>query len=192
MKTRILSALLLASALALLASACADDGQDAATTTTVHDMEAMDDADMADMNMGDPTATPATEIDGAEIRTADFVLLDTRPEGYDDVVGEAAIARYDAGTTVTVEVSSLMPGESYIAHLHDDVCSENGGAHYKFDPEGSDVPPNEIHLAFVADENGFGFMTAENAQVAGPEGVAVVVHPVDLIDNKIACAEFDA
>jgi len=192
MKTRV-AFLAIAAAAVFAAGACADDENGAESSTTVHDAESMDDMDsLEDMNMGDPDATPATEVDGADIKTAEFVVLDTRPEGFDAVVGEAAIARHDGGTTVTLDVAGLVPGESYIAHLHDDVCAENGGAHYQFDPDGSEVPPNEIHLAFVADADGNGFMTAENAQVAGPDGVAMVVHPVELIDNKIACAEFDA
>jgi len=52
------------------------------------------------------------------------------------------------------------------------------------------MPPNEIHLAFTSDDGGNGFMTAENHQIAGLDAVAFVVHPADLIDNKLACVDF--
>jgi hypothetical protein len=78
----------------------------------------------------------------------------------------------------------------YISHVHAEPCSNNGGPHYQFEVGGSEVPPNEIHLLFTADEDGNGFMTAENAQTTDERAVAIVVHPVDLIDNKIACADF--
>jgi Cu/Zn superoxide dismutase len=143
-----------------------------------------------EMNMGDPDATPASEVAGAEVVTGEFMLLTTRPPGYDDVTGTAYMARHDSGTTVTVEVSGLEPGVEYISHVHAEACSNNGGPHYQFEVGGETVPPNEIHLLFTADEEGNGFMTAENAQTVDERAVAIVVHPVDLIDNKIACADF--
>jgi Cu/Zn superoxide dismutase len=145
--------------------------------------------DMA-MNMGDPDATPASEVAAGELVSGVFALLDTRPSGYDDVAGTADMARHDGGTTVTIELSGLQPGVEYISHLHAEPCSNNGGPHYQFEVGGSEMPPNEIHLLFSADEDGNGFMTAENARTADERAVAIVVHPVDLIDNKIACADF--
>lgn len=197
MNFRNLSAVALS--LALVASACGSDDEDstdttaaASVTTAMDGME--DDADdgmeeMA-MNMGDPSATRADEVDGASLATGIFELLDTRPQGYDDSTGTAWIARHAAGTTVTLEVSGLLPDTDYISHVHADACANNGGDHYQFEVGGSVTPPNEIHLAFTSDADGNGFMTAENDQTAGPEAVAFVVHPVDLIDNKILCADF--
>lgn len=183
-------------ALTLLAAACGDDDSDAATDTAPEpasdmDMDGTNDADhaMEDMNMGDPDATPAADVDDAELVSGEFELLDTRPRGTDDVTGTADVARHDGGTTVTIELDGLEPGDPYIAHLHDGPCSENGGDHYAFDPDGPPVPPNEIHLRFDADEDGGGFMTAENDMTAGDDAISVVVHPFDLQDNKIACAE---
>src|SRR5690606_41073626 len=34
-------------------------------------------------DMGDPSATPAGQIEGAQLRTGQFELLDTRPPGFD-------------------------------------------------------------------------------------------------------------
>ncbi|MEQ8716718.1 MAG: hypothetical protein RIE08_03840 [Acidimicrobiales bacterium] len=206
-------------AFALIAAACGDDDDEVGTSEdggsadggdmAMDDGGSADDGDMAmddggsaeggddmdmgdgmDMNMGDPDATPASEVAGAEVVEGSFVLLDTRPDGYDDVTGTAQLARHDGGTTVTTEVFGLIPGEDYISHVHAEPCADNGGPHYRFDPDGSDMPPNEIHLAFTADEEGRGFMTAENDMVAGDDAVAFVVHPVDLLDNKIACVDF--
>ncbi len=176
-------------ALAMVLAACGDSDEAADTTVMGDGMEMDDGMDMA-MNMGDPEATPASEVAGGELVSGTFALLDTRPSGYDDVTGTAEMARHDGGTTVTVELSGLQPGVEYISHVHAEPCSNNGGPHYQFEVGGSEVPPNEIHLLFTADEDGNGFMTAENAQTVDERAVAIVVHPVDLIDNKIACADF--
>lgn len=182
-----------AAVLAMILAAC---GSDATTDSTAMDdeMAMEDEMEMGDggmaMNMGDPGATPAAEVAGADLVSGEFTLLDTRPSGYDEVTGTADLARHDDGTTVTVELSGLQPGVEYISHVHADVCASNGGPHYQFEVGGSETPPNEIHLLFTADEDGNGFMTAENAQTVDERAVAVVVHPVDLIDNKIACADF--
>ena len=203
MRSALLKLLAVALGLLLLAAACgsdadSDEAEADETAAADSDMEDMDESDMADsdmemadMNMGDPDATPAYDVDPAELVSGSFALLDTRPEGYDGVAGEAYLARYDNGTTVTVELSGLLPDVEYISHVHEDECSENGGDHYKFDPDGSDMPPNEIHLAFVSAADGAGFMTAENDMVAGADARSVVVHPVELLDNKIACAPLE-
>lgn len=76
----------------LLVSACGGDSDDAddpstsagqdGTTTTMAGMNDMDDSeDMGAMNMGDPMATPADEVAGADLSTATFVLLETRSPG---------------------------------------------------------------------------------------------------------------
>ncbi len=197
-------ALLLAGAAFLAACGDSDEAEPAATTAAeaMDDMEAdgeehmddemaMDDMDDMAMNMGDPDATPAEEVAGAELAAGEFVLLDTRPSGYDDVSGTATIARHDAGTTVTVRLEGLPAGEAMISHVHEAPCADDGGDHYQFDPEGSEMPPNEIHLRFDAADDGTGFMTAENEMVAGDGAVSLVVHPLDLIDNKVACVDFE-
>jgi hypothetical protein len=181
----------LAAALALAStlSSCGGD-DDNAMPEMADNMNEM--ADMADMNMGDQTLTRADQIEGAELVAGDFVLLDTRPQGFDDTAGTAWLARHPGGTTVTVELAGLLPNTDYISHVHADTCANNGGDHYQFDVGGSEFPPNEIHLAFTSDTEGNGFMTAENDRIAGPDAVAFVVHPRELIDNYIVCADFAA
>ncbi len=183
-------------ALAILAAACGSDVEATATTeaeSAIDDMDAVGDMDAMDdmaMNMGDASATRADEVAGAALATGEFVILDTRPQGFDDTTGTAWIARHSGGTTVTLELEGLIRNAEYISHVHADVCANNGGDHYQFEVGGADVPPNEIHLAFTSDADGNGFMTAENRQIAGLEAVAFVVHPADLVDNKLACADF--
>lgn len=212
-------AILAAVALLLVACGDGDDAEPASTTEAASSDEEMDmadaehehgedgehehgedgehsdDMDMAEMdmgamNMGDPDATPAEEVLGAELVGGEFVLLDSRPSGFDDVTGTALMARHDGGTTVTIRLEGLPAGETMISHVHEAPCSENGGDHFQFDPDGSEMPPNEIHLLFDAAADGSGFMTAENDMVVGEDGVSLVVHPADLIDNKVACVDF--
>jgi len=144
-----------------------------------------------DMNMGDPDATPADDVVGAALARGEYSLMDTRPEGYDGVAGTAVIARSPLGTTITTELTGLLPNVDYISHAHAQACDDgNAGPHYQFEVGGSEFPPNEIHLAFTSDNDGNGFMTAENAKIAGTAAVAFVVHPMEFIDNKIACVDF--
>ncbi len=145
---------------------------------------------MPGMSMGDPSAPPAYKVAGARLRTGRLTLLKTRPPGLDDAAGTAWLATHPGGTTVTVEMVGLKPGDNYRVHLHAQPCSQdNGGPHFKFDPHGPAMPPNEVHLAFTADQTGHGFMTVTNQQAA--DGAkSIVVHPEIAPDNRIACADF--
>ena len=201
MKTSIARRFAVPALLALGLAACGSDTDsssatddpvttDAPASTDMADMD-MDDADDMDMNMGDPDATPADDVAGASLARGEFVLMDTRPAGYDDVAGTAVIARHTAGTTVTTELTGLEPNVEYISHVHAQACADgNAGDHYQFEIGGATTPPNEIHLAFTSDNDGNGFMTAENAQIAGVDAVSFVVHPAEFMDNKVACVDF--
>lgn len=148
--------------------------------------------DMADMAMGDPSATPADKIPDADVVKGTFELLDTRPPGMDDAEGSAWLAQGPKGTTVTVSLTGLKPGDAYMAHLHAQECStKNGGEHFQFDKSGPATPPNEVHLMFTADKSGMGMTTVNNTRKTGEGAVAVVVHPAKAQDNRIACADFD-
>jgi hypothetical protein len=193
-RSRSSSALIaVALSVAFFAAACGSDDETTTATTEAAsgaEMDAENEMDGMAMNMGDASATRADEVEGAALATGEFVLLDTRPQGFDDMTGTAWIARHAAGTTLTLEVEGLIPNADYISHVHADVCANNGGDHYQFEIGGSELPPNEIHLAFTSDADGNGFMTAENHQIAGLDAVALVVHPAELIDNKLACVDF--
>ncbi|MDX3746432.1 superoxide dismutase family protein [Streptomyces sp. AK08-02] len=153
-------------------------------------MDGMD--GMSGTAMGDPSATPADKVPGATVAKGAFKMLDTRPPGMDDVKGTAWLAQGPKGTTVTVSLTGLKPGGVYMAHLHAQHCSaDNGGAHFQFDKGGPTTPPNEIHLMFTADKSGMGMTTVNNSRKTGEDAVAIVVHPNEAQDNRIACADFD-
>ena len=148
------------------------------------------DADMAMAQYGDPEATPAEAIEGAVLQQGTFQWLDAAPRLYESITGQAAMATHAGGTTVTVRLQGLQPNHSYKAHVHALPCAEEmGGAHFQFDKGGSEWPPNEIHLTFMTDAQGNGFMTAEDARaVEKADAPSVVLHEMDGL--KIACADF--
>ncbi|MFJ1735646.1 superoxide dismutase family protein [Streptomyces sp. NPDC088254] len=189
----------LLAAAAVLLSGCGGDSADRASAQTgssapasssakgMEDMEGMSRTDM-----GDPSATPADKVAGATVVKAAFKLLDTRPPGMDGVEGTAWLAQGSKGTTVTVSLTGLKPGASYMAHLHAQHCSAgNGGEHFQFEKGGATTPPNEVHLMFTADKTGMGMTTVNNSRKTGEDAVAIVVHPSEAQDNRIACADFD-
>lgn len=124
-----------------------------------------------------PESSPSeTTTAGTEV-SASFELLDGRPEGYDDVEGTATLKLGD-GTEGEISLTGLKPDTAYVAHVHQQACDmDQGGPHFKFDPAGSDMPPNEIHWNFVSDTEGSAEATTSNPQaVADPQLRAVVVH----------------
>ena len=159
------------------AGSTSDSTTTGATTTVAHDM--------ADMNMGDPTAMPAHDVDGADLHHGSFAPVPgtTRP-----VTGDAWLARHE-GTTVSIELAGLEPGVAHVAHVHVAPCSEDGGDHFRFDADGGAMPPNEIHLAFTATADGTGSMTVENPMVASDDARSVVVHVAGDSAAKLACAD---
>jgi hypothetical protein len=165
---------------ALTLGACAEHDGTSGTNTN----------SMPGMSMGAPSATPAAQVAGARLRTSPFTLLNTRPPGLDNATGTAWLATHPGGTTVTVEMMGLKPGDTYPAHLHAQPCSQNnGGPHFKFDPQGPAMPPNEVHLTLTADQGGHAFMTVTNQQAADG-ATSIVVHSAINPDNRIACADF--
>ncbi|MEV6586531.1 superoxide dismutase family protein [Streptomyces acidicola] len=146
---------------------------------------------MEGMDMGDPDAMPANEIKGADLKEGTFVVLDTAPPDSDAVKGTAWLAQHDDGTTVTVMLSGLEPGTDYMSHLHAQQCAkDNGGDHFQFKKGGPTTPPNEVHLAFTAGDDGKAMMTVNNDAKVGDGARAIVVHPAKAMDNKLACADF--
>ncbi len=139
---------------------------------------------------GDPNATPANQIQGAELVKGRFQPLPTAPKGTEDVTGTAWLARHDGGTAVTIKVSGLEPGTEYMSHLHEQPCAQdNGGPHFKFDPKGSDEPPNEVHLMFTADSNGTATTTVNNDNRNSEGAQSIVLHLTDAEDTRFTCAD---
>ncbi|MEI5527672.1 superoxide dismutase family protein [Streptomyces brasiliscabiei] len=174
-------------------NAAADTAASASPSKSTDEMSGMDGMkDMKDMAMGDPSATPADKIPDADVVKGAFELLDTRPPGMDDVKGSAWLAQDPKGTTVTVSLSGLKPGATYMSHLHAQSCSaKNGGDHFQFEKGGATTPPNEVHLMFTADKSGMGMTTVNNDRKTGEDAKAIVVHPSEAQDNRIACADFE-
>lgn len=177
----------IATAVALTVAGC---GSEEPPADSSDDMSGMDMAEMDMSTMNEPDATPADEVDG-DVTMGDFTVLDTAPPGSDAVSGTAWTAQTDDGTTVTIRLAGLEPETTYMAHLHDQVCEQdNGGEHFRFDPEGEEVPPNEIHLAFTSTADGTGEATVTNDRRVDEDAPAVVIHPMDSMDNRLACADF--
>ena len=185
--TAVLASLALAGTLAACGSnASTEEGSDMPGMNDSTD--GMDGMDMSEANQ--PDAIPADEVDG-EVAEGTFTLLDTAPPGSDDVAGQAWLAQDDDGTTVTIRLSGLEPGVEYVSHLHAQSCSEdNGGAHFAFDLEGEEVPPNEVHLGFTASDDGTGEATVTNDRRVEDLAPSVIVHPADSMDNRLVCADF--
>ena len=174
-------------ATALVVSGCGSE----APAEEAGGMEGMSADQMASMN--EPDATPADEVRRADLSAGEFTVLDTAPPGSDAVAGTAWVAQNKKGTTVTVRLTGLEPGETYAAHLHAETCEvDDGGPHFAFDPDGPEVPPNEVHLGFTASDDGTGEATVTNDREVGDAAPAVVVHPADSMDNRLACADLQS
>ena len=126
--------------------------------------------------VGDVNATPADAVEGADLMETPFVLMVTASADYSTATGTAHMAVHDHGTTVTLRLSDLLPNTDYMSHVHEESCATGGGARYRFDPEGGELPPNEIHIAFTSGDDGSGFMTAENANQVDEIARSVIVH----------------
>lgn len=50
--------------------------------------------------------------------------------------------------------------------------------------------PNEVHLGFTAAEDGAGEATVTSDNRVADGAPAIVVHPADSMDNRLACADF--
>jgi Cu-Zn family superoxide dismutase len=145
--------------------------------------------------------------DGEEAVTGQFELLADAPDGNEAVSGEATLDRTEDGTEASIELSGLKPDTEYVAHVHAAGCdqADPGGPHHKFDPNGSDEPPNEIHFSFTSNAEGSGSAEASNDQRI-PDGDAgsIVVHEAEPEEDgeameheghshsdKVACAELE-
>ncbi len=152
-------------------------------------MADMDDMDLSRLN--EPDATPANELAGVDLESGVFMVLDTAPPNSEAVSGQAWLAQDESGTTVTVRLRGLVPGDTYLAHLHEQPCGRDaGGDHFAFDPDGPEAPPNEVHLGFVASADGSGQASVTNDRRVGDGARAIVVHPAAAMDNRLACADF--
>lgn len=153
---------------------------------------------------GDDDNDSAAEIPQISDGTfsGDFAKVKGAPKGTKNIGGTADMVLAAAGTEVTITASKLNPKAVYVAHVHADSCSaaDPGGAHFKYTPEGGDLPPNELHLPVTVKENGKGAGQTTNPVKAGPEAKSVVIHlqraagakQDEVKPPKLACADLAA
>lgn len=130
----------------------------------------------------------------AEVTNGQFATFAAGGEAGYDVGGHATMVRNANMTRVAVHVTGLVPGETYVSHVHNQACADgDAGGHFKQDAAGISQPPNEIwpgngtfspNAAGVANEN------ATVAYFANNDAVSVVVHwKTSNGAPKIACAD---
>ncbi len=139
-------------------------------------------------------ANPAGSSGGAEVTRGELTPFAAGAGG--TVGGHAQMVRTGSGATiVSLHVSGLAPGGQYASHVHAAPCGVGAAdGHYKLDPAGPAVPPNEIWLGgapFEANAAGIANERAVADYTAGTNAVSVVVHDLSLPStaNKIACAD---
>ncbi|MGQ0845372.1 MAG: hypothetical protein ACT4QF_14690 [Sporichthyaceae bacterium] len=159
-----------------------------------------DDEDEAQATTGITSGTP-----GARIFGGSFANVKDAPEGVGEVAGTAEMILAEGKTRVSVLATGLDNRGVYIGHVHNDVCSaaDPGGAHFKFDPNGGDQPPNEIHLPIQFEltrqgEKKSGITSDVTVdREAGAEAKSVVIHlkrargagTDEATPPKISCAD---
>lgn len=146
---------------------------------------------------GDDEIDDVADLDQEQAPVALAGNFDTVPDAptqLDRVAGNAELVVTDSASEASIVAEGLEPDSEYFAHVHIDACNaeDPGGPHFKFDPDGGDEPPNEIHLRFTTDGEGAG--TAESrVEQAVPEGEAksIVLHGPDGEggETKLACAD---
>lgn len=182
-----LTATALATVTALLLTGCGGDD------------EATQDAAQAQLVAGAP---------GVRALEGNFANVPKAPAGSAEVTGTAEMLLGQGKTKVSVLATGLDNAAQYIAHVHADKCSakDPGGDHFKFDPNGSDVPPNEIHLDIVFQvtkegerQNAVSAETVADKE-AGEAAKSVVIHlergagatSDEETPPKVACADLTA
>jgi len=123
--------------------------------------------------------TASNSTADATTASGTFKLVPKAPRGSEDVRGTAKLIRSDRGTDASIKLGGLPPNVRYASYVHAGSCDQPdpGGPHFKFDPDGADMPPNEIHLPFTSDRAGNGTAKTRNDQVVPEgEGRSIVVH----------------
>lgn len=107
-----------------------------------------------------------------------------------DLRGHVVMIRTaDGRTIVSVHIQGLAPTTTYGSHVHERACANgDAGGHYRLDPAGAAVPPNEIWPGpITTNDAGVGNGKVIAGYTAGPDAVSVVVHAPG--GAKIACAD---
>ena len=117
-----------------------------------------------------------------------FAPVRGAPSPFVGVAGSVALSDGTAGgSDVSVALSGLVPNARYVSHLHAGTCEQPdpGGPHFKFDPDGPDVPPNEIHLELASNATGHATARVHSSRRIS-EGAAgsIVVHEDAPVSNS--------
>lgn len=117
---------------------------------------------------------------GAPAPAGVFAPVRGAPPAFAGVSGGAELrAGPTGGTDVSITLRGLRPNVAYTSHLHEGTCDQPdpGGPHFKFDPDGPDASPNEIHLRFTANPaGGAGAQTHSARAVPAAAARSIVVH----------------
>ena len=104
--------------------------------------------------------------------------------------GTATLVRSASGTEVSLAITGLSAGGTYVAHVHAMPCAiMDGGGHYKIDPTIMDTDEtNELWPSFGSDAGAAGISSTHIARL---DAQSVVVHRSDLATPapKVACAD---
>lgn len=140
-------------------------------------------------------ACGSSDSGSSEAVSGEFELVPGASSDYQGLSGEAILTRTDGGTVASLAVTGLEPNTAYVAHLHSGGCAQAdpGGPHFKFDPGGSEEPPNEIHLEFSSSAGGSGRAEASsNREVPAGEAGSIVLHQAKSGHTTAAAAADEA
>jgi len=130
--------------------------------------------------------------DNSDAVSGQFEPVSGAAAEYQNLSGEATLTREDGGTTASLALTGLEPDTPYVAHLHTGGCdqADPGGEHFKFDPSGSDEPPNEIHLEFSANGDGSGKAeVSSDREVPSGEAGSIVLHQAEAEHTAAAATD---
>ncbi len=146
----------------------------------------------------DDTASETPQISDGSF-SGKFAKVKAAPKGTKKIGGTAEMVLSASGTQVTIAATNLDPKAVYVAHVHAEACSaaDPGGAHFKYTPDGGDMPPNELHMPITVKANGKGSGQTTNPVKAGSDAKSVVIHlkrPAgakadEVKPPKLACAD---
>jgi hypothetical protein len=132
---------------------------------------------------------------GSVVTRGDFITLDDGTTAGLEVGGHAQMVRRADGTTkVNVQLTGLVPGAAYAAHVHAGTC-DGLGPHYFFGgpvtdgdgPDGDEIWPGPV----TANAGGIATGRTTVGDTAGPTAGSVVVHATATGGDRIACADLN-
>jgi hypothetical protein len=133
-----------------------------------------------------------------------FANLPSAPKNIDAVIGLTEMVVGHGKTRITITAAGLDNKGQYFGWLHGDSCSaaDPGGPHFKFNPAGSEQPPNAVRFAitFELDRHGTklnGITADQTVDGDGSAAKSVVIYMQKAPDQtlqelnppKLACAD---